>query len=32
MAINELMNSYTVHSRVTVELYMLNSFHLYVYS
>ena len=28
----ELTDSCTVHSRVTVELYMLNSFHLYVYS
>jgi hypothetical protein len=26
-----LMYSYTVHSRVIVELYMLNSFHLYVH-
>jgi hypothetical protein len=28
---HELMYSYTVHSRVIVELYMLNSYHLYVH-
>jgi hypothetical protein len=28
---HELMYSYTVHSRVIVELYMLNSYHLYAH-